>query len=98
MAIDLDAIGRSTAEHVVRWSERDTMLYALSVGAGAADPTAGLEYTTENSFGQSLKTLPTMAMVLGASVKAPFFGEYDQGTLLHGGQSIEFHSELAVEG
>ncbi|MBX3579471.1 MAG: MaoC family dehydratase N-terminal domain-containing protein [Rhizobiaceae bacterium] len=80
------------------FTTRDTMLYALGVGAGA---TAGrdaddLAFVYEDG----LKTLPTMAVVLaypGFWSRDPKFGITWQ-KLLHVEQSIELHAPLPVEG
>ena len=37
MPIDPSAIGATTKPHLVEWNDRDTMLYALGVGAGTDD-------------------------------------------------------------
>ncbi len=47
------------------WNSKDALLYALGVGAGAADPLAELEFTTENTTGTPQRALPTIAVVLG---------------------------------
>ena len=47
------------------WTSKDALLYALGVGAGAADPFAELEFTTENTADTPQQVLPTMAVVLG---------------------------------
>src|SRR5262249_58623680 len=45
MPIDPNAIGATTDANVFEWTDRDTLLYALGVGAGIDD----LAFTTENS-------------------------------------------------
>ena len=59
MAIDPTAIGAVTEPHTQTWTERDTMLYALGVGAGTGD----LAYTTENSHDIAQQVLPTFAVI-----------------------------------
>jgi acyl dehydratase len=76
---------------------KDSMLYALSVGASrdACDPD-DLRLTTE----PELVTLPSMASVLsspGLWMRRPEF-EIDWVKLLHGEQSIELSAPLPVEG
>ena len=46
MPIDPNAIGATTSPHLVEWTDRDTLLYALGVGAGIDD----LAFTTENKL------------------------------------------------
>jgi acyl dehydratase len=95
MAIDPDAIGAVTEPTLFEWTDRDTMLYALGVGAGTDD----LSFTTENSHDITLQTLPTYAVIccpaFGAAGK---IGDFNWGMLLHGSQSIRLHAPLPVAG
>lgn len=75
-----------------RFSERDTILYALGVGASEED----LPFVYE----AGLKALPTMAVVLGYPgfwQKEPQYG-IDWKRVLHGEQSICLHAPLPVAG
>ncbi|WP_242128172.1 MaoC/PaaZ C-terminal domain-containing protein [Sphingobium sp. Sx8-8] len=79
------------------YTRRDTMLYALGVGAGR-DPMgeADLPYVFEDN----LRALPTMAVVLaypGFWQMEPRYG-IDWRRVLHAEQSCEFHTPLPVEG
>src|SRR5690606_6441747 len=66
MPINPDAVGATGAPTDISWDSDVSLLYALSVGAGAPDPTGfELEFTTENSTGITQKALPTMCVVLG---------------------------------
>ncbi|GLS98881.1 3-alpha,7-alpha,12-alpha-trihydroxy-5-beta-choles t-24-enoyl-CoA hydratase [Sphingobium jiangsuense] len=72
------------------FSKRDCMLYALGIGA------TGLPYVYE----ERLRAFPTMAVVLahaGFFWRDPRFGA-DWKRLLAGGQSVEIHRPLPVEG
>jgi acyl dehydratase len=95
MAIDPNAIGAVTEPTLFEWTDRDTMLYALGVGAGIDD----LSFTTENSHDITLQTLPTYAVIccpaFGAAGK---IGDFNWGMLLHGSQSIRLHAPLPVAG
>jgi acyl dehydratase len=95
MAIDPNAIGAVTEPMLFEWTDRDTMLYALGVGAGTDD----LAFTTENSHGITLQALPTYAVIccpaFGAAAK---IGTFNWGMLLHGSQAIRLHSPLPVAG
>ena len=79
-------------------TQRDCVLYALSVGLGQ-DPVDDqqLDYVDHR---RALRTLPTMAVVLGQ----PGFWLADPATgvdavrLVHGEQEIELHGPLPVEG
>jgi acyl dehydratase len=81
------------------YTTRDTILYALGVGAGAAAieaPEDNLRFVYE----AGLLALPTMAVVLaypGFWAKDPKYGITWQ-KLLHGEQSVEFHAPIPVEG
>jgi acyl dehydratase len=80
-----------------RYTERDTMLYALGVGIGH-DPmdTEALRYVYEDR----LQALPTLAVVLGYPgfwAKDPATG-IDWVRVLHGEQSLELHAPLPAAG
>jgi acyl dehydratase len=79
----------------VSWTERDTMLYALGLGAGA-DPLDPDELRLVTEFG--LQAIPTMAaaLALGAT-PAPLTG-FDYRQAVHGEQSIRMHRPLPVSG
>jgi len=99
MPINPDAVG-STSEPTRRsWTSKDALIYALGVGAGAADPLAELEFTTENTSSTPQRALPTMAVVLGP-MGAGFdkIGSFNPAMLVHGEQGITLHQEIPVEG
>ena len=80
-------------EVVQRYTERDTMLYALAVGL-AADPldAAQLRYVTETD----LRALPSMAATLGVPygwLNDPRSG-VDHTLLVHGEQSVIIYQPL----
>ncbi len=95
MAIDPHAVGAVTDPILFEWTERDTMLYALGVGAGTQE----LSFTTENSHGISLQTLPTYAVIccpaFGAAAK---IGTFNWALLLHGSQGVRLHAPLPAAG
>lgn len=102
MPINPDAVGSATAPFEASWNSKDCLLYALGVGAGAADPTgAELEFTTENSEGITHHALPTMCVVIPGSApgESPLkpLGDPNFATLLHGEQAITVHKPLPVE-
>lgn len=56
------------------WDSDDCLLYALGVGAGSVDPTAEIEFTTENSRDTPQRVVPTYGIILcggGPEVFAP---------------------------
>lgn len=78
----------------VRYTDRETLLYALSVGMGR-DPLDAQElpYVFE---GRGLKTLPSMAAVL---MRIPVLESgLDLAGLLHGGQWLRLHGPLPPAG
>jgi acyl dehydratase len=96
MALDYDLL-MNLDPWVVRhdYTARDTMLYALGVGAGieAASTGVGLDLVYE----PRLEALPTMAVVLaypGFWQKEPKYGLTWQ-KLLHGEQWLQIHRPLA---
>ncbi|ORV14671.1 MaoC/PaaZ C-terminal domain-containing protein [Mycobacterium celatum] len=95
MAIDPKAIGATTEPMLFEWTDRDTMLYALGVGAGTED----LSFTTENSHGITQQVLPTYAVIccpaFGAAAK---IGTFNWAMLLHGSQGIRLHRPLPPAG
>jgi acyl dehydratase len=99
MPINPDAVGSKGDPARRKWNSKDALIYALGVGAGAADPLDELEFTTENTSGSPQRALPTIAVVLG-----PLGGGFDKiGTfnpamLVHGEQGITLHREIPVEG
>jgi acyl dehydratase len=95
MAIDPAAIGAVTEPKIYEWTDRDTLLYALGVGAGTAD----LAYTTENSHDVPQQVLPTFAVIccMGFAA-APLVGSFNWGRLLHGSQEIRLFAPLPPAG
>ena len=95
MAIDPTAVGAVTEPRLYEWTDRDTLLYALGVGAGTAD----LAYTTENSHDMPQQVLPTYAVIccMGFAA-APLVGTFNAGMLLHGSQGIRLFAPLPPAG
>jgi acyl dehydratase len=95
MAIDPKTIGAVTDPMLFEWTDRDTLLYALGVGAGLDD----LAFTTENSHDIPQQVLPTYAVIcspaFGAAAK---IGTFNFALLLHGSQSIRLHAPLPAKG
>ncbi len=95
MAIDPTAVGATTEPMLFEWTERDTMLYALGVGAGLED----LSFTTENSHDLPQQVLPTYAVIACAAFGAgALIGKFNWALLLHGSQSIKLHAPLPASG
>jgi acyl dehydratase len=95
MAIDPKAIGAVTDPTLFEWTDRDTLLYALGVGAGLDD----LAFTTENSHDIPQQVLPTYAVICSpAFAAAAKIGTFNFALLLHGSQSIRLHAPLPAKG
>ena len=80
------------------YSKKDTILYALGLGVGAADPfdSNELKYVYE----RGLVALPMLAVTLGAGamrLSDPSFG-VNYTMLLHGEQTLQVHKPLPAEG
>jgi acyl dehydratase len=100
MALDHSLVGIAGEPATCSWTSTDTILYALGVGAGAADPLAELEFTTENTQGVEQRVLPTFA-VLAAQVRGGRrrrLGDFDPARLLHAEQAFELHRPLPPAG
>jgi acyl dehydratase len=99
MPINPDAVGARSEPARLRWSSRDSMIYALGVGAGAEDPADELSFTTENSQDVRQRALPTQAVVLGMGGGAfGSIGSFNPAMLVHGEQSVTLARELPVDG
>ncbi len=98
MPIDRDKLLNWPFEAIEhRYTERDTMLYALGIGLGADPLDAGqLQFV----FEENLRALPTMGVVLGHPgfwLQDPRTGA-DWRRLLHGEQSITLLKPLPAAG
>jgi len=100
MPINPDAVGSKGTPTKHSWDSKDAILYALGVGAGAADPLQELAFTTENTQNVDQLVLPTMAVVLGAGGGSAFgtIGTFNPAMLVHGEQSIRLHGPIPVKG
>lgn len=96
MPINHDVVGATGAPVTHSWTSRDSLLYALGVGAGLDE----LAFTTENSHEITQRTLPTMAAVIGGGIAGAVaaIGEFNFAMLVHGEQSFVQHREIPVEG
>ena len=100
MPINPDAVGTKSEPERRSWTSRDSMIYALGVGAGAEDPADELAFTTENSQDVAQRALPTQAVVLGMSGLGAYaaLGTFNPAMLVHGEQSVTLERELPVAG
>lgn len=97
MAIHAGGVG-TTGNPVRRsWSSKDTILYALGVGAGIED----LEFTTENTIGKPQRVLPTFSVIVGTRGLPPMqetLGSFEPAMQLHGGQGFQLFGDIPTEG
>jgi acyl dehydratase len=95
MPIDPSSVG-ATGDPVKRsWNSKDTLLYAVGVGAGTSE----LAFTTENTKDTPQQVLPTFAVIIGGG-GAPFnkIGTFNPAMLVHGEQGIELYDAIPPEG
>lgn len=87
-----ELLGYSLGEHEINYSDRDAILYALSVGAS----TEQLDLVYE----EVLRVLPCYAAALGlwAVEAAGSLGSYDRKRSLHASQKIIMHSPMPTAG
>src|SRR5699024_10721256 len=93
----LDSIGESGEVVVRTWTERDVMLFNLSVGAGQDDAGKELNLTTENSPEAELQVLPTFAAILSS---APWPSKFapDMTKVVHIEEKIKILTPLPSSG
>jgi acyl dehydratase len=95
MSIDPDSLGATSGPRQVTWTDRDTLLYALGVGAGPED----LSLVTENSQGIGQQVLPTFAVIVAAGFDVlPKIGKVSYSRMLHGAQGVRVHRPLPSGG
>lgn len=100
MPINPEAIGTVSDPQVSHWTSKDSLLYAVGVGAGQ-NPTDSrdLPFVTENSNGVAQRVLPTQAVVL-ADLTPAFvnIGSFNPAMLVHGEQKVVVHREIPAKG
>ena len=95
MPLNPDAVGSVSEPSTASWTSKDTLLYAVSVGAGTAE----LAYTTENTKDTPQQALPTYPVVIpGGTGAMRNIGTFNPALLVHGSQSVTLHQPLPVEG
>ena len=104
MPLNPDAVGTETDPAEARWTSKDSLLYALGVGAGATRPhrlRARVHHRELRRHHQ--QALPTMPVVISAGSSGgrnpmDAIGTFDYAMLVHGEQSITLHQPVPVEG
>ncbi len=95
MALDPNAVGQTGETQRRSWTSKDSLLYAVGVGAGTSE----LPFTTENTKDVPQRVLPTQAVILGGG-GAPMnkMGKFNPAMLVHGEEGIELFDEIPPEG
>jgi acyl dehydratase len=95
MSIDPTAVGATTAPRIRSWKDRDTLLYALGIGADQNS----LAFVTENSHDLPQRVFPSWAVVAcDANVAVTKAGRIDFSRLVHGSQGIRLFRPLSAAG
>lgn len=96
MPLNPDAVGSKGEPVEVSWDSKDCLLYAVGIGAGAAD----LAFTTENTNGVEQLVHPTFPVVVGWGRGSAMggIGSFNPALLVHGQQSVTLHRPIPVEG
>jgi acyl dehydratase len=89
---DLSVIGKKNDPVETEYSFKDTVLYALSVGAGVEELSLVYEHTPGG-----LKVLPSYCVILAGNAY-PRVGDIDWPLFLHGEQRIRLHKPLPAQG
>ncbi|GAA1942284.1 MaoC/PaaZ C-terminal domain-containing protein [Nocardioides hwasunensis] len=98
MPLDPTAVGTTSPEWTVTWTDTESLLYALAVGAGQQDPLAELALTTENTTGVAQQVVPSFAVVLGFGQGMPDIGDYDPTRAVHAEQQLEVDGPVPPAG
>ncbi len=96
--LSLDMLDSVARDIPVSWDERDTILYALGVGAGLGAPDRELQFTTENTGRIGLQALPSFLTVLLVPKLPPAIERLDKAPFLHAEQRIELLGVLPPSG
>jgi acyl dehydratase len=93
--MDESLVGMASKPLEVAWTLDDGIRYALGIGLGSED----LQFTTENTEGVALRTVPTFGLVLGdygATVMSAL--GVDPAAVVHGAEEYTLHSPIPVQG
>lgn len=90
--VDLSVIGMKNDPVEVKYTKKDVILYALSIGVTEKELSLVYEHAAEG-----LQVLPTYSVILSGHA-FPYVGDVDWPLFLHGQQSIRLHQPLPPEG
>jgi acyl dehydratase len=96
-------IGKEIENGYFSWDSDRTLLYAVGVGAGLADPLRELQFTTENTPGVEQQVLPTFLVLMsggGSWIPLLNFGEGGNAPvgMVHGEQSVTLARPIPAQG
>jgi hypothetical protein len=93
--IDFNLIGKKYGTISFKYTWKDVVLYALSVGAQAGD----LSFIYEHAKG-GLKVIPSFSIIMGIGLFLKFFEEMrpDLSRFIQGEQAIKLHRPIPPEG
>ena len=95
MTLDPSAVGAKGDPQRRSWTSKDSLLYAVGVGAGLDE----LQFTTENTKDTPQRVLPTQAVILGGGgIPIGKIGEFNPALMVHGYEGIELYDEIPPEG
>jgi acyl dehydratase len=100
--LNLEAVGVKSSPTPYSWTSKDTLLYAVGVGAGQ-NPVdeAELQFVTENSEGIQQRVLPTYASLPGLAgilEAREAIGPYERSKLVLGEVEVTVHKPLPADG
>lgn len=98
MPIDPTCVGTTVGPWTVQWTDKDSLHYALAVGAGQQNPLTELAFTTENTDGVSQQVVPSFAVVLGFGTGMPDIGDYDPTRAVHAEQEMYLDGPIPPAG
>jgi acyl dehydratase len=93
--MDESLVGLTSEPLEVAWTSDDAIRYALGIGLGRDD----LSFTTENTEGVTLRTVPTFGLVLGdygATVMSAL--GVDPAAVVHGAEEFTLHNAIPAQG
>jgi acyl dehydratase len=96
MPLNPDAVGTESDPYETTWTSKDTLLYAVGIGAGVDE----LAFTTENTSGVDQQVFPTYPVVMGYGGESVMrnIGSFNPAMLVHGQQAVTLHRPIPVEG
>lgn len=95
MALDPSSVGLKGEPSKRSWTSKDSLLYAVGVGAGTSE----LPFTTENTKDTPQRVLPTMAVILGGGgIPMDKAGSFNPALMVHGTEGIELYREIPADG